>query len=121
MKTSDRMQGEASRPVDTILCLVIVLCIIYICITLYLSSLQHPPIVLHQALLALHCRTNRGKSFMKSARSWIPQQSIVCSIFIVDKSMDISGIAIEPIFISSLRVAKSCQELLQDEEEEYMC
>ena len=34
---------------------------------------------------------------MKIARSLIPQQSIVCSIFIVDKRTDVSGIVIEPV------------------------
>ena len=44
---------------------------------------------------------------MESARSWIMQESIVCSIFIVDKRADVSGIVIEPVLMSSLHVAKS--------------
>ena len=44
---------------------------------------------------------------MKSARSLIMQESIVCSIFIMDKRMDVSGIVIEPVLMSSLHVAKS--------------
>ena len=44
---------------------------------------------------------------MKSARSWITQESIVCNNLIVDKRMDVSGIVIEPVLMSSLHVAKS--------------
>ena len=44
---------------------------------------------------------------MKSARSLITQESIMCSILIMDKRMNVSGIVIEPVLMSSLRVAKS--------------
>ena len=44
---------------------------------------------------------------MKSARSWITQECIVCSIFIVDKGTDVSGIVTEPVLMFSLHVAKS--------------
>ena len=43
---------------------------------------------------------------MKISRSWIPQQSIMCGIFIADERLDVSGIAIEPVLMSSFQVAK---------------
>ena len=52
---------------------------------------------------------------MKSVRSWIAQQSIVHSIFIVDKRTDVTGIVIEPVF-SSLHVSivKQLEELRKE-------
>ena len=44
---------------------------------------------------------------MMSAGSWIPQQSIVCNVLIVDNRTDISDAVIEHVMISSLQVAKS--------------
>ena len=48
---------------------------------MYLSRLPRPPVVLHPPLLALHCRTFRGKTFTKSARSWIRQERS-CAAFL---------------------------------------
>ena len=50
---------------------------------------------------------------MKSVRSWITQESIMCSIFIVDKRADVSGIVMEPVLISSLHVAKSIAKQIE--------
>ena len=49
---------------------------------------------------------------MKSARSWITHQSIVCSIFIVNKRTDVSGIVVEPVLMSSLH----CEAIRRAEE-----
>ena len=84
-----------------------VLHIIDISIALYLSRLPRPPVILHPPQLAQHCRAQRGNTFVKSSRSWIPQQSIICSMFIVDKRTDVGGIVIEPVLMSSLHVVKS--------------
>ena len=42
-------------------------------------------------------KVSRGKTLTKSARSWITQESIVCSIFIMDKRTDVSGIITVPV------------------------
>ena len=52
-------------------------------------------------------KVSRGKTLTKSARSWITQESIVCSIFIMDKRTDVSGIITEPFLMSSLHFAKN--------------
>ena len=49
---------------------------------------------------------------MNSARCWITQESIVCSIFILDKRTDVSGIVMEPVLTSSLHFTKSPSKLL---------
>ena len=52
-------------------------------------------------------KVSRGKTLTKSARNWITQESIVCSIFIMDKRTDVSGIITVPVLMSSLHVAKN--------------
>ena len=83
------------------------LCVIDAGIAQYLSSFLHPPTVLHPTQVALNCRTNGGKSFKKSAESWIPRQSVACSILIVNKRTDAIGIVIDPVLMSSFKVAES--------------
>ena len=45
---------------------------------------------------------------MKNARSWIIQESIVCSIFIVDKRTDVNGIDIEPVLLLTEAMRIEC-------------